>query len=571
MATISSTSIAENVLADIIAVGIEAVGEQVYTKFVNSRENKKKIKEYIEKITNRVSLFITYRPYAQHVEEAFVKPLILDSALSQTYLAPEIYEEIFRTIIKDIALSDKLLAATKTQPVSLSYKDKFVYQIKYLPIEDLISKSQYCLVLGEPGSGKSALLSYVCFERLKLKKARIPIFADARELDEHDLGEHITEVLTTLGLDKKDLDWVNRMISVYVDGLDELNLQRYKEICVELSNLCREFPNLQITVSCRSAAYGGELSFLPESTLMPFDIQRIEKFIYAWFKNIKGTQSADGLITHIKSSDSLMGLSAHPLLLSLMCNAYRRYMNISRRHTALFEQCVESLLWQWDADRAISRKSKFSDLDLEKKKWIHAIIAVKLHQSKLRYTRKSVIVSTLEEILPMFGIQAKEAKNILAELCSYHGILVKLTEETYGFGHLALQEYLAAKWYASEQRWVNLATAEILYNHWWENTIALCLASLSDSTTAFESIMSAGNVDEIRRLRILATTLKYDPIVSPNVRQSVLSSILTRYHNGNSEVSRQAFDMLIGIEDTWTAAKIIKSIQSKLPRKSDLE
>lgn len=567
MTTISSTTIAENVLADIITAGVESIGEKIYVKIANSIENKRRLKEYIERITNRVSLFVSYRPVSQHVNDAFVKPLVLDSAVSLTYLPPEIYEQLIKAFVEDASRTGKLLELTQSQSSTFLSKNEGVYKLKYLPVEDLISKTKHCLVLGEPGAGKSALLSYVCYERLQLKKAKIPIFADVRELEENNLSQHMEKVLLSIGLENKDLSWLNKMISIYVDGLDELNQYRYKEVCVELSNFCREFPDLQVTVSCRSAAYGGELSFLPEVTLMPFDTQRIEQFIFAWFKNLQGTQSAEGLITHLRNSDSLMGLSAHPLLLSLMCNAYRRYMNISKRHTALFEQCVESLLWQWDADRAISRKSMFSDLDLEKKKWLHCIIAVRLHQLKLRYVRKSFVVQTLEEILPMFGIHSKEARKILAEICSYHGILVKLTEETYGFGHLALQEYLAAKWYSNEQRWLQLITPATISDSWWENVIALSLATLSDSTPAFQKILAVDGVNKTRKLRVLAAALKYDPIIDPTTRQFVLSTILSMYHNGTHDESIQAFDMLAGIDDTWTATKIMESLQGSLPKK----
>jgi hypothetical protein len=49
-------------------------------------------------------------------------------------------------------------------------------------------------------------------------------------------------------------------------------------------------------------------------------------------------------ITQIRKSDKLSDLSTQPLLLARMSNAYCRYLNISRRHTTLFDQCIESLL-----------------------------------------------------------------------------------------------------------------------------------------------------------------------------------------------------------------------------------
>ncbi|MBN1450900.1 MAG: hypothetical protein JW963_07790, partial [Anaerolineales bacterium] len=115
---------------------------------------------------------------------------------------------------------------------------------------------------------------------------------------------------------------------------------------------------------------------------------------------------------------------------------------------------------------------------------------------------------------------------------------------------------------------VTLSESPVVNDNWWENTIALCLATLSDSTSAFQKVLAIDGVEEIRKLRLLATTLRYDPIIDPNTRQIVLSSILSLYHNGTQEESRQAFDMLVGIEDTWTAEKIMRSLQGRLPKKN---
>ena len=350
-----------------------------------------------------------------------------------------------------------------------------------------------------------------------------------------------------------------------MDGLDELSPKRYKQVCVELGNLTRELPSLEITVSCRSAAYNGELSFLREISLVPFDSRRVEDFVRRWFGTMDEGPTADKLMAQIQKSERLSELSNQPLLLALMCSAYRRYLNISRRHTALFDQCIESLLWQWDADRAIVRESDFSSLDLEKKKWLHSRLAVRLHQARKRYSDEQFLLDSLEEDLPRFGIASIQAGQVLSELCAHHGILVKWTEDTYGFGHLALQEYLSAKWFADEKRWRQLINRNYLSDSWWENAIALCFATLSDATDAMSSVLELDELPEIERLRTLANSLKFDPIVSPELRNSLLRRILHLYHNGSAMEHNAALDMLIGIEDQWSYPIIVKSLDSKLP------
>jgi predicted NACHT family NTPase len=153
----------------------------------------------------------------------------------------------------------------------------------------------------------------------------------------------------------------------------------------------------------------------------------------------------------------------------------------------------------------------------------------------------------------------------LSELCSHHGILVEWTQDTYGFGHFALQKYLTAKWYASEERWHSLITKEILEDPWWENTLALCFAILSDATVAMTTLLEYEFLPEIEKLRILSNSLKYDPLVSPDIRSRILSRILHFYHNGNASQHDLTVDMLIGIDDDWSAPLIVKSLDSVLP------
>ena len=159
---------------------------------------------------------------------------------------------------------------------------------------------------------------------------------------------------------------------------------------------------------------------------------------------------------------------------------------------------------------------------------------------------------------------------MLIELCAHHGILVKLTEETYGFGHLALQEYVSAKWFASEQRWRELLVPSRLIDPWWENTIALCLAALSDATAAIESILNLDHVPNIQKLKLLSASLKYDPILSPDIREKILREILHLYHDGDSTQNQIALRMLVGIDDSWTASQIKRSLQSNLPKSRDI-
>ena len=556
------SSMASEVLKTLIESGAKFLGSDLVDKFRRSRAESKKLDNYIHSMTNRVSYFVTYRPSPQHVDEVYVRPLILDSALTQTYISPDEFEVIaafFETLIKSRRRFPNVTDILAGVP-----ENTIIHDIKYIPFEILVNDYPGILVLSEAGSGKTSLLSYLCLSRLRLKNARLPIFLDVRDLESNSVSFSIAEVLKSVGFDDIDFKQLDPTLALYVDGLDELSTSRYKEICFELGEIRKTMPSIQIAAACRSAAYHNELSFLKEVSLIPFDEERIEIFIKSWFSSVNSGPSASDLIRQIKKSSRLSELACQPLLLSLMCNAFRRYLNVSRRQSALFDQCIISLLWQWDADRTVKRLSDFATLDLEKKMWLHSNLASHLHNARKRFCNKEFVEKRLQQDLPLFGIQGSKASEVLNALCVHHGILVKWTEDTYGFAHLALQEFLTAKWYANEARWQALINPEILSDSWWENVISLCFASLSDASQGAQAILDLEGLSEIRKLQLLAACLRQDPIILPNLRDRVLKSIFDLYHNGKSEEHDAALYMLLGIEDDWTKPFIEKSLSGRL-------
>ncbi|HEX8683468.1 MAG TPA: NACHT domain-containing protein [Ardenticatenaceae bacterium] len=549
MEAIIVSAIATEVLKNLLSSGGESLGGQLANKLRRSSKASDCLKDYLERLTNRVSYFVAYRPSPQFINDVYVQPLILDTALSLTYIEPELFKNLWPGLI------------------SGRYSDLDPHlRLTYVTPDELATNASGLLVLGEAGAGKTTFLSYLCLNRLKAPKPRLPIFVDSKDLETKTIRELISEVLRLLGLEDKNISWLNQSLTIYVDGLDELLFTRYKEVCAELGEIKQETPTIQITAACRSSAYQGDLAFLKEVTLLPFTRERTEEFIRRWFIGINNGPSAEGLIHQINKSDRLAEVSSQPLLLVLMCNAFRRYLNVSRRQSAMFDQCINSLLWQWDADRVVVRVAKFRDLDLEKKKWLHANLAVNFHNRRRRYCDKRFIVDLLKEELPRFGIPSTDAEVILSELCAHYGILVKWTEDTYGFSHLALQEFLAAKWYANERRWENLISPSILISQWWENVVALCFASLSDATAGMERVWNHTDLSELDKLKILAHSLRLDPIVDANFRRDLLTRILYLYHNTKSAEEYDAvLLMLVGIEDDWSAPIIRRSLGGMLP------
>ena len=549
--------------AILTALGTDAAkraGAGALGKLSRKASARAKLATYLQRLTNLNSYFVTYRIARQHIKDAYVEPRIINSAVTRTHLLPE----QFKAAIGASNFSPDDGRFKRDAPSRESVKGFSTVELSYITVAELLASSADCIVLGDAGDGKSSLLAYLCWKRLHSVNPRIPVFIDSRQLRNASLRDCLRDCLAEAGIEYDSLTTVSCALSIYVDGLDELTRDKYNEICLEINTLNAEAPSIQFTVSCRSGAYKGNFEQMREVSVAPFTREHIDMFVTRWYVDVHDGPDANELLGQIHSSDRLMELATKPLLLALMCSAFRRYLNIARRPTALFKQCIDSLIWEWDAKRLVRREGAFAGLDLEKQVWLHSLLAVKLHDAGRRYCDQNLPRSVLAESLPKFGVAEHNAPTVLAEMVGSHCIFVKWTEETYGFSHLSLQEFLAAVWYRSDRRWEVLLSPDRIQNPWWQYVIAFCFASMDDATEALGRLYKAEGVDDIRRLKLVAHCLRYDPVVDESLRNEAIRTILHWYHNLDWQHHEAAVEMLVGMEDDWTAPVIRRSLAGTL-------
>lgn len=551
------STITTTILSTLASAAAKNAGSSIIEVFTKKKESASKLEAYLTRLTNRSAYFVTYRIARQHIKDAYVEPRIINSAITRTHIAPQDYKQM---LDKNPDLDKGRLPDTETAMASTFS----TVELEYIGVADLARASTDCLILGDGGDGKSALLGYLCWTRLNLPNPRVPIFIDSRQLRESALTKTIYDALTEAGLDAHSLPMLSKTLSVYVDGLDELPIEKYRQTCHEINSLNIEAPDMQFTVACRSGAYNGEFEHMRGVSIAPFTTEQADQFVHRWYADISDRPNANDLLSHLHSSDRLLELATKPLLLALICSAFRRYLNISRRPTALFRQCIDSLLWEWDAKRLVQREGSFASLDLEKQVWLHSLLAVTLHNERMRYCTRATPLALLSRDLPKFGIDSLNSESVLDELVAHHSIFVKWTEDTYGFSHLAIQEFLAACWYRADKRWEGLITAERISDPWWQHVIALSLASMDDATEPLCQLYHDNRVDEVRRTQVAAHCLRYDPVIETELRNEIVSKILNWYHNRDSHHRAIAIEMLVGMEDEWTSPVIRRSLAGTL-------
>jgi hypothetical protein len=561
MDPVTLSSITKAVLETTIAA-THAIGSATFRGVTNARERRRSLQLYLRDVAQEVGVFTTYRPAAQPIEDAFVTPRLIDGALSRVHLEPI---DLTRILSKLSPASSNEVPVMSSQYHQAIQRKTLLLQLQFVKVQDIVKQGSKTLVLGEAGAGKSALLAHLCWQALRLPKPRVPVFLSSRDLYGTGLEQHLSAISQRLGFPDASSEQLNQLLSIYLDGLDELPKERYRQICLEIAATCRRYPDVPLVACCRSAYYEGELDFLRQVSIAPFDGPASEEFIRRWFRPVKEGPTADQLVATLRKSERLVELATQPLLLALMCNAFRRYLDFSRRLTTLFEQCANAFLWQWDADRVVKRISAFASLDLQKRLWLHAAVAHRLHAAHLRMMRKSEALAILSDLLPNFGIDKPHAEQVLAEMCAHHGLLVRWTADTYAFGHLALQEFFAGKWLSDDGRWRESIQSEHAFDPWWRNVVGVTIGCLSDATSAIKMILALEGRTELERYALAAHCLKYDPILEPDTREHIVMTVLDWYHNGDAAKHDAAVSMLIGIEDEWAARQIRKSLAGEPP------
>lgn len=173
------------------------------------------------------------------------------------------------------------------------------------------------------------------------------------------------------------------------------------------------------------------------------------------------------------------------LLLSLIVLVYEQQLDLPERRGELYKQCVDTLLTLWDTSRNIRRRREFKP---EQKRQLLEEVAWHFHLQGQRYFRESELLQCVAAFLPAIGLDAKQHGEMLAEIAAEHGLLKEQAHGWYGFLHLTLQEYFAARYAVDHQQ------LEVLLGKrddpWWEEVLLLYAGCVPDASMLLQRLLA---------------------------------------------------------------------------------
>jgi len=365
-------------------------------------------------------------------------------------------------------------------------------------LQEMLRSGRSTVVLGDPGTGKTTLLSFISL--LLLGKAdlpeysahtgAVPLLIPLRQFMRaggQRAGFSFIDYLVAQARSDHALKSAHpfffeaalRMEEAFVlfDGLDEVGSASTRRRIAGMINAFRaEYPGCPIWVTSRIYGYTPDVR-LPEgdfqhARLGRLDDSQVTEFIRRWYAlqlsdNERERQDAtESLLKAVQHTPSVYGLARNPLLLTLMAFIHQGLRKLPQDRGELYEKCVEMLLKTWQEARndgeAVAHMFARLGLHIQTQKDYLAHLALQVQEKNqegsdeesrgLISRRDALEILTARHLVlgrrERPGMTVGEAREEMGAFLDYisdqTGLLIDRGGGQLSFIHLSFQEYLAA-------------------------------------------------------------------------------------------------------------------------------
>jgi predicted NACHT family NTPase len=314
---------------------------------------------------------------------------------------------------------------------------------------------------------KKVCLSYFTSSDRPIHKYKFPLIIRFRELGSHNggsfsIGNELQRLLhfdITFpdGLDelirKRATESLNAEIGftilnelcpfIILDGFDEIPTHKEKESSlVELRLLASKLDKAKFVLTCRTGEFNYHLKNTDTFEISSLTKKQINKFATNW---IEDSDKAELFLRDIYQSP-FADTVIKPLSLAHLCAIYERIGSIPDRPKTVYRKVVSLMLEEWDEQRSITRESKYSKFESDRKFEFLSHLAYHLTTTGLAIFTQSQLRDAYVKICKNFGLPESQGTQTANELESHTGLFLQTGFEQYEFAHKSLQEYLCAEY-----------------------------------------------------------------------------------------------------------------------------
>ncbi|MEH2356983.1 HEAT repeat domain-containing protein, partial [Nostoc sp.] len=543
-------------------------------------------------------------------EEKFAK-------LPQIFVMPNVVEQVevrASTGLKlnlDLALEETSSLVTPAK-FTLEQSSGKKFSAKELLKENTRNKF---VVLGEPGIGKTTLMSYFAVmlaeqqtEKLGLSAdlELLPILIRIRDLGKaptKNLLEYVRNFANSIHVKELPKGFFEHWLEdgralILLDGLDEIAKpsDRYEFVKIIHSFLGQYSQNRAIITS-RPAGYSREFfgtDEFPHYHLEKFDDSQIDLFIQQWYNSRlpnnpeKAQERQESLKKALATQERIKLLARNPLLLTIIALIHRYDAHLPRQRHKLYEQAVDTLLINWDENKGLeSRKLNYIQSDDIKilmqhlAYWIHSQGETGDKEGGTLIDRDELITQLSQYIsdctYQINSHKAKaEAKRLVDHITERCGLLNEQGQDRYAFVHKTFQEYLAGEEIRDRQsgdfQEVLDHIRDYLHNSHWREMLLLLIAQQNpkNSKRIIDEILQQDTPYEEwlhRNLLFAGTCLAEDLKLSDgnlitDILQKLIKLEVSNSRSVGRKVKSQVFQILCNLNETQFQAQALQLLKA---------
>ncbi|MDZ7967616.1 MAG: NACHT domain-containing protein [Nostoc sp. DedSLP03] len=399
---------------------------------------------------------------------------------------------------------------------------------KKFSAQELLKEStrNKCVVLGEPGIGKTTLMSYFAVMLAEQQTEKLGLSADLELLPIliriRDLGKASTKNLLEYvrnfanSIHVKELPkgffehWLeDGRALILLDGLDEIAKPSDRHEFVKIiHSFLGQYSQNRAIITSRPAGYSREFfgtDEFPHYQLEKFDDSQIDLFIQQWYNSRlpnnpeEAQQRQESLKKALTAQERIKLLARNPLLLTIIALIHRYDAHLPRQRYKLYEQAVDTLLINWDVNKGIESWKlnyiKLDDIKILMQRlayWIHSQGETGDKEGGTLIDRDELITQ-LSEYIREFNYQVKshqakaESERLVNHITERCGLLNEQGQDRYAFVHKTFQEYLAGEEIRDRQSGdfneVLNHIRDYLHNSHWREVLLLLIAQQNQSNS----------------------------------------------------------------------------------------
>jgi predicted ATP-binding protein involved in virulence len=353
-----------------------------------------------------------------------------------------------------------------------------------VPFDQILreSKNQRLVILGKPGSGKTALLKYIMIEAARgclqdpddqhqllpvfIHFSHLAIILEKSKIKDDFLVDYLYDLVGksfNLTLSRGFLEnYLEKgRVLLMFDGLEEiLNEKKRNRIIDMINNLFVRYSQKNtFIITSRIAGYpvpSFSASEFHHFVLEDFGDFQIKEFCQKrtrilFMDKEEAENRAKILLTVIVQNSSLRVLAKNPLLLTIISMTFFHEATISLDLLKLYDKVVKIFFYTWRNQKGIvDEKFKLEDTQ-------HFLEKLGFHMQ----ARESFILDQKEiykvltpDFRRVYSLDARQAKALIDKYVKLKqlstGILEEVTPGQYRFANKSFQEYFTARWIANQ-------------------------------------------------------------------------------------------------------------------------